>query len=191
MKRLVFVETTSLFSRGGTMQSSLSSQQTRTGPQILVVSNDQDMHKLLNFFLTQTGHRVVSAGHTEAFSVYQANEIDLVLLDLMLTPTDGLDFCQQLRRYSEVPMMLLAEVNQPEQLVHGLELGADDAIHYPFAMVELVARMKALLRRQQWIGTTGLRLADKKVTEANVSSAIWMRESLLWNESAFASGIQG
>lgn len=171
------------------MQSSLSSQQSGTGPQVLVVSNDHDMHKLLDFFLTQTGYQVISASHAEAFSAYQANTIDLVLLDLMLKPTEGFDFCQQLRRYSDAPMILLAEVNQPDQLVRGLELGADDAIHYPFAMVELAARMKALLRRQQWIGTTGLQLADRKAVEPGMSSPVWAREPLSWNKSVLASGM--
>jgi DNA-binding response OmpR family regulator len=191
MKRFVFLETTPLFSCGGTMQSSLSSQQTGTGPQILVVSNDQHLQKLLDFFLTQAGYQVINAGHAEAFNAHQANEIDLVLLDLMLKPAEGFDVCQQLRCYSEVPMILLTEVNQPDQLVRGLELGADDAIYYPFAMVELVARTKALLRRQQWIGRTALRLAGNKATEPDASSPVWMRESLSWNKSAFASGMQG
>ncbi|MBX2997391.1 MAG: response regulator transcription factor [Caldilineaceae bacterium] len=172
------------------MPSSLSSQQIATGPRILVVSDDQDMHKLLNFFITQAGYQVISASHTEAISIYQTQEIDLVLLDLMLAPTTGYHFCQQLRRHSDVPLILLAALNQPEQIVGGLELGADDAIYYPFAMVELIARMRALLRRQQWIGTTGFRLAGKKTSEADATpNPIWVGESPSWNQSSSISGM--
>jgi DNA-binding response OmpR family regulator len=174
------------------MPSSLSSQQNATGSQILVVGDDQDLHKLLDSFLSQAGYQVISASHTEALHTYQAHQIDLVLLDLMLAPTTGHRFCQELRRHADVPLILLAEINQPDQIVGGLELGADDAIYYPFAMVELIARMRALLRRQQWIGTTGFRLAGKKAPEADVApNQIWIRESLSWNQSASISGIQG
>jgi DNA-binding response OmpR family regulator len=172
------------------MHPSLSSQQTQSGPQILVVGNDQDIHKLLNFFLTQAGYRVISASPEDALNSCYAHQFDLVLLDLMLAPTGGLSFCQQLRRYSDVPLIALTEVNQPEQVVRGLELGADDAIHYPFAMVELMARMQALLRRRQWTHSVEGRLAGKPSAEADTSSApIWARQTLSLNKSAFASGL--
>jgi DNA-binding response OmpR family regulator len=174
------------------MQTSLSSQQIETGPQILVVGDDQETHNLLHFFLTQGGYRVVNASSAEALRAYQAHEIDLVLLNVMMAPGDGFSFCQQLRRYSDVPLILLSAVDQPEEIVRGLELGADDAIYYPFAMVELMARMQALLRRQQWTCTHGFRLAGKKANESeSISKPIWGRDPLSWNKSAFASSMQG
>jgi DNA-binding response OmpR family regulator len=172
------------------MHSSLFSQQTQSGPQVLVVGNDQDIHKLLHFFLTQAGYRVISASHEDAFTTYHAHPFDLVLLDLMLAPTGGLGVCQQLRLYSDVPLITLTEVSQPEQVVRGLELGADDAIYYPFAMVELMARMQALLRRRQWTHPVGGRLIGKMSAESAASSApIWSGETLSLNKSAFAPGM--
>lgn len=174
------------------MPPSLSSQWTEPGPRVLIVGNDPDMHKLLHFFLTQAGYQIVSANHVDALSAYQANPFDLVLVDLTLASPDVFGFCLQLRRFSDIPLILLVEVSQPEQVVRGLELGADDAIHYPFAMVELMARMQALLRRRLWSISVGDHLAAKKMSEAEASPTVmWMRDSLGVNQSAFIPNLPG
>ena len=117
---------------------------------ILVVDDEPQIVKLAQDYLERNGFRVVSAGDgTVAIDIARQQRPDLVVLDLSLPGTDGLDVCRELRRDSDVPIvMLTARAEETDRLI-GLELGADDYITKPFSPRELVARVRAVLRRTQ------------------------------------------
>lgn len=117
---------------------------------ILVVDDEPKIVKLARDYLEQGGFRVVTAADgTAALATARSARPDLIVLDLKLPGMDGLDVCRALRRESEVPIiMLTARVEESDRLV-GLELGADDYIPKPFSPRELVARVRAVLRRVQ------------------------------------------
>jgi two-component system, OmpR family, alkaline phosphatase synthesis response regulator PhoP len=117
---------------------------------ILVVDDEPKIVKLARDYLEQGGFRVVTAADgIAALAVARSARPDLIVLDLKLPGKDGLDVCRTLRRDSDVPIiMLTARVEEIDRLI-GLELGADDYITKPFSPRELVARVRAVLRRVQ------------------------------------------
>jgi two-component system alkaline phosphatase synthesis response regulator PhoP len=117
---------------------------------ILVVDDEPKIVKLARDYLEQSGFRVIAATDgRSALDLAHQQRPDLVVLDLKLPGIDGLDVCRTLRRESDVPIiMLTARVEEMDRLI-GLELGADDYITKPFSPRELVARVRAVLRRVQ------------------------------------------
>jgi len=116
---------------------------------VLVVDDDPDIRDLLRLYVTRDGHRVVFA-EDGADALVAANEHapDLVLLDVMLPGIDGLEVCRQLREKSDVPIVLLTARSGDSDKVVGLDLGADDYVVKPFSPRELMARIRAQLRRR-------------------------------------------
>jgi len=117
---------------------------------ILIVDDEREIVKVLRAYLEQGGFRVVVAfDGQEALTVFRHEKPDLVILDLNLPRIDGLDVCRTIRRESETPViMLTARVEETDRLI-GLELGADDYVTKPFSPREIVARVRAVLRRAQ------------------------------------------
>jgi DNA-binding response OmpR family regulator len=115
---------------------------------ILVVDDEPKIIKVVKVYLEQAGFRVVTAGDGQmALTVFRHEKPDLVVLDLMLPGIDGLDVCRIMRRESNVPViMLTARAEEADRLI-GLELGADDYVVKPFSPREVVARIRAVLRR--------------------------------------------
>jgi len=115
---------------------------------ILVVDDETEIVKLARDYLERASFRVLSAGDgVTAMAAARREQPDLVVLDLNLPGMDGLDVCRRLRQESDVPIiMLTARVEETDRLI-GLELGADDYITKPFSPRELVARVRAVLRR--------------------------------------------
>ena len=117
-------------------------------PTILVVDDDQKTVDLIRLYLKKDGYRVLAAydGRT-AIDLARNRRPGLIILDLMLPKIDGLDVCRQLRAESQVPIiMLTAKTTENDKLI-GLDLGADDYVTKPFSPRELVARVRAVLRR--------------------------------------------
>ncbi|MDO6422486.1 response regulator [Saccharophagus degradans] len=117
-------------------------------PRVLIVEDEPDLAQLLNEYMqaAQYSTTVINNG-TDANDWLQANEVDIVLLDLMLPGMSGLDICRNIRKASDVPViMITAKVEEIDRLI-GLELGADDYICKPYSPREVVARTKAVLRR--------------------------------------------
>ena len=119
-----------------------------SGETILVVDDEPKIVKTAKAYLENAGFRVVTAGDGQmALTVYRHEKPALVILDLGLPRMDGLDVARTLRRDSDVPIiMLTARVDETDKLI-GLELGADDYMTKPFSPRELVARVRAVLRR--------------------------------------------
>ncbi len=115
---------------------------------ILVVDDKATVRTLLREYLSAEGFRVVTAGDgREALVVARYEQPDLILLDIMMPEMSGYEFIRQYRKEADTPIILLtAKVEETEKVI-GLELGADDYITKPFGMRELVARMRAVLRR--------------------------------------------
>jgi two-component system alkaline phosphatase synthesis response regulator PhoP len=118
------------------------------GVTVLVVDDEQKIVKTVRAYLEKAGYRVVTAGDGQtALTVFRHEKPGLVILDLGLPGLDGLDVARSLRRDGNVPIiMLTARVEETDRLV-GLELGADDYVTKPFSPRELVARVRAVLRR--------------------------------------------
>ena len=115
---------------------------------ILVVDDEPAVTGLLEYNLRKAHYRVLTAGDgREALRLAQESRPDLILLDLMLPGVDGLDICRELRRSSQVPIIMLTARGEETDRVVGLELGADDYVCKPFSVRELMARIKAVLRR--------------------------------------------
>jgi DNA-binding response OmpR family regulator len=119
-------------------------------PVVLIVEDDPALRTLLARVLREEGFETLSAAHgAEMARVLDANPIDLVLLDVMLPGSNGFDLCRALRRSSHVPIVILSARDEETDRLIGLELGADDYIAKPFSNRELVARIRAILRRSQ------------------------------------------
>ena len=117
-------------------------------PQILLVEDDREISHMISRFLSDNGLRVVVAGDGRAADrVLQDGRIDLIVLDIMLPGEDGLSICRRLRSSSTVPIMMLTARGDEIDRIIGLELGADDYLTKPFSSRELLARIRAVLRR--------------------------------------------
>jgi DNA-binding response OmpR family regulator len=134
---------------------------------ILVVEDEMKIARLVRDFLEHAGFEVLVAGNGEsALASARGTRPDLVVLDLGLPGRDGLDVTRELRRSSNVPIVMLTARGDEADRIIGLELGADDYIVKPFSPKELVARVRAVLRRTGSAGEGGaevLRAADVEV----------------------------
>jgi two-component system alkaline phosphatase synthesis response regulator PhoP len=117
-------------------------------PTILIIEDEAELVRVLRSYLEKAGFQVISADRGDTgLSLWEHERPDLVLLDLNLPGLDGLDLAKEIRRKSETPMiMLTARVEEADRLI-GLEIGADDYISKPFSPREVVARVRAVLRR--------------------------------------------
>ncbi len=115
---------------------------------VLVVDDEKLIVKGIKFSLEQDGMKVdVAYDGEEALEYAANNEYDIILLDIMLPKLSGMEVCQQIREYSNVPIIMLTAKGDDMDKILGLEYGADDYITKPFNILEVKARMKAILRR--------------------------------------------
>ena len=117
---------------------------------ILVVDDDQDIRELITDYLIKSGYRATGAANgREMRAMLSANAIDLVILDIMMPGDDGLTLCRQLRSdtHRNLPILMLTARSEDTDRILGLEMGADDYLIKPFVARELLARIKAILRR--------------------------------------------
>ncbi len=117
-------------------------------PTILVVDDDRKTVDLIRLYLEKDGYRVLTAyDGRQALDLSRRREPGLIILDLMLPRVDGLDVCRILRSESKVPIIMLTAKTTEEDKLVGLDLGADDYVTKPFSPREMVARVRAVLRR--------------------------------------------
>ncbi|MFA5162386.1 MAG: response regulator transcription factor [Elusimicrobiales bacterium] len=116
---------------------------------ILVVEDEKNIAAALRYNLEKAGYIVAAAADGEtALKLHEAGPPDLVLLDVMLPKVDGLEVCRRIRQKHSTPVIMLTAKKEELDRVLGLELGADDYVSKPFSMRELLARVKAVLRRR-------------------------------------------
>ncbi len=121
-----------------------------SSPHILVVDDDREIRDLLSRFLVKHGLRVSAARDgVDMMRTLDGAAIDLVVLDLMMPGEDGLSLCRRLRAKSMLPVIMLTAMGEDTDRIVGLEMGADDYLAKPFNPRELLARIKAVLRRAQ------------------------------------------
>jgi DNA-binding response OmpR family regulator len=117
---------------------------------VLLVEDDARLAGMVADYLGEAGFRcVIAATGEDAERRLKAEDFDVVILDLMLPDTDGLDLCKRIRLKSTIPLLMLTARGDPLDRVVGLELGADDYLPKPFEPRELLARLRAILRRQR------------------------------------------
>jgi two-component system, OmpR family, alkaline phosphatase synthesis response regulator PhoP len=142
---------------------------------VLLVEDEENLASLVRAYLEQEGYRVIAAvTGAEALRAIEAEPVRIVVLDLNLPDMDGLEVCRQIRSRSSVPVVMLTARDEEKDRLAGLEIGADDYIGKPFSPKELVARMKAVLRRTEphseeellVLGDIALRRSAREVTVA-------------------------
>lgn len=136
--------------RGGTLTGAAGKWDDAAVAQekILVVEDDKDIVRLLKYNLEKEGHRVIVAGDGEAgLAALRKERPELLVLDVMIPKLDGFELLKIVRRESRIPVLMLTARKEEMDRVLGLELGADDYVVKPFGVRELLARVKALLRR--------------------------------------------
>jgi DNA-binding response OmpR family regulator len=135
---------------------------------ILIIEDETELVKILKAYLEESGFKVLTAYRGDTgFRSWEQQRPDLVILDLNLPAMDGLDVAREIRRKADVPIiMLTARVEEADRLI-GLELGADDYILKPFSPREVVARVRAVLRRSRQVVTpkTSMRAGDLEIDQ--------------------------
>jgi two-component system response regulator MtrA len=123
---------------------------------VLVVEDDASIREVTALGLSRAGLRISTAVNgRDALSSWRAHEFDLIVLDVMLPGLDGFEVCREIRRSSQVPILMLTARTDTIDVVVGLESGADDYVKKPFEVPELVARVRALLRRASAVTEEG------------------------------------
>lgn len=154
---------------------------------ILVVEDEESYREPLAFALKKDGYQVVAAADGEhALWEFSRHQIDLVLLDLMLPGVDGIEVCKRLREVSKVPIIMVTAKDEVIDRIIGLEIGADDYLPKPYSYRELLARVKAVLRRTDsgpdWvedelsIGPVSMDLSKHQVTVNGKEVSMPLRE---------------
>ncbi len=115
---------------------------------VLIVDDEVKIVEFTEVYLINSGYEVYKAyTGKEALAIFQTQRIDLVLLDLMLPDISGEQICNEIRKTSKVPIIMLTAKSSDENIIHGLDIGADDYMTKPFSPRQMVARVNALLRR--------------------------------------------
>ena len=136
------------------------------GKRVLVVDDEKLIVKGIRFSLMQDGLEVECAyDGEEALNMAKENTYDLILLDVMLPKMDGFEVCQQIREFSDVPIIMLTAKGDDMDKILGLDNGADDYITKPFSPSMLVARVQALLRRRGILGARCTQCGDVRIDE--------------------------
>lgn len=129
---------------------------------VLIADDEPQIREILSIFFKKEGFKVIEAADgAEALVQVQAGKPDIILLDIMMPVLDGLEVCKQVRKISDVPIIMLTAKDSDDDRILGLEIGADDYISKPFNTREVVARVKAVLRRTN----ASLNTQNKQVLE--------------------------
>lgn len=136
---------------------------------ILVVDDDTNICELLRLYLEKEGYSVaIATTGMQAVRMFAEHQPDLMLLDIMLPELDGWQVCREIRKYSNKPIIMLTAKGETFDKVLGLELGADDYITKPFEAKEVLARIKAVLRRSGSSSSVEAQEEIKQVTYDNI-----------------------
>jgi two-component system OmpR family response regulator len=154
-------------------------------PTILVVDDDRAIREVVCFALTRAGHATLQAADgAAALRQIRAAAVDLIVLDVVMPEMDGTDVCRELRRTSAVPILFLSSRDDEVDRVVGLELGGDDYMTKPFSPRELVARVRAILRRSHGIEPEQIRHGDL-VLDTGAVRALWAGQDVVLTATEF------
>ena len=139
-------------------------------PRVLVVDDEPQIIRGLRVILTNAGYRVEEATtKKEALDAVSVRPPDAIVLDLVLPDGDGIEVCIEIRRWSQIPIVVLSAVGDERQKVRALDAGADDYVTKPFGSEELLARMRAVLRRRSDEGDAAVRVGELEIDLADRS----------------------
>ncbi|MDD7683820.1 MAG: response regulator transcription factor, partial [Clostridium sp.] len=115
---------------------------------ILIAEDDEDIVGLLRLYLEKDGYEIISVDNGEdAFKIVKSKQISLAILDIMMPKMNGYELTKKIREITKIPIIILSAKNHDSEKILGLDLGADDYLTKPFNPLEVVARVKAILRR--------------------------------------------
>ncbi|GCL73947.1 DNA-binding response regulator [Paenibacillus naphthalenovorans] len=130
-------------------------------PRILVVDDEAHIRELIRLYLEDEGFELVEKSNgAEALEYAENHRVDLVILDIMMPKMDGWVLCRKLREYGDIPILMVTARGQPADRIKGFMLGTDDYLAKPFDPVELVLRVKALLKRYRISTSSVIQLGD-------------------------------
>ena len=145
-------------------------------PRVLVVDDEKLIVKGIRFSLEQDGMEVDCAyDGEEAVELAKKTEYDIVLLDVMLPKLDGYEVCQAIREFSDMPIIMLTAKGGDMDKILGLEYGADDYISKPFNILEVKARIKAIIRRSS---------KNRRLKKEEANNSVMVRGTLRWTRKA-------
>ena len=158
--------------------------ESRKKARVLVVEDDQTLSGVLKYNLSKEGYAVFSAADgAHALEVARSEKPDIILLDLMLPKLDSLEICRILRKENSAPILMLTVKGEKVDRVVGLELGADDYVTKPFGVRELMARVRAMLRRRQ--------LLEQDPTNAQAGTGLIKADLLKMDETRHTILLKG
>lgn len=142
---------------------------------ILIVDDDLHIRELIKVFLSKEGFAVYEAADgVEALAKLETIKVDMVILDIMMPNMDGWQLCRELRESYDIPLLMITAKGETSQKIKGFELGTDDYLVKPFDPLELVARVKALLKRYQIVASQIVQIGklsmNRKTYEVTVGS---------------------
>ncbi|MEH7402896.1 MULTISPECIES: response regulator transcription factor [Bacillaceae] len=130
---------------------------------VLVVDDDANIRELISIFLSGEGYTVIEAENgQEALTLLEENNIQIVVVDVMMPEVDGYEFTEEVKKYYDIPILMVTAKGESQDKLKGFDLGVDDYVVKPFDPLEIVARVKALLRRFQL-------LSDKNIFIGNLT----------------------
>ena len=140
------------------------------GKRVLVIEDEESFITALKVGLTREGFTVeVQSDGAAAFETFKTFNPDIVLLDLMLPNRSGIDICRDIREIAKTPIIMVTAKSEEIDTVLGLEVGADDYISKPYRLHELIARMRAQLRRTDWVDEPAVMYQLEKTVIGNIS----------------------
>ncbi|MYL29680.1 response regulator [Halobacillus halophilus] len=147
---------------------------------ILVVDDDPHIQQLITMYIKNEGYEALTADDGEqALDVLASTAVDLAVIDVMMPNMDGYELCREIRRFYEIPVLMVTAKGEVQDKVKGFELGTDDYIVKPFEPVELMMRIKALLRRYHIRASLTIEAGNVTLNETNKTITI-NGESEMW-----------
>lgn len=147
---------------------------------ILVADDDININKLIEVFLKKQNYEIITAfDGKEALDIMDREKIDLLITDVMMPKIDGLELCRQIREFSDIPILMLTVKGEISDKVNGFECGADDYLTKPFELVELLMRVKVLLKRYHINDENIIKIGQVKLNKADFTVEIDNKQIIL------------
>ncbi len=150
---------------------------------ILIAEDDKDIVELLSLYLENEGYKIfVAKNGEEAYEKFVTNDISICLFDIMMPKLNGYDLTKKIRQISQVPILILSAKNKDNDKIIGLNIGADDYISKPFNPLEVIARIKALIRRNYDFKTEEKKTVYtvKDITLNSETLSVYKKDELLY-----------
>ncbi|MET3193821.1 response regulator transcription factor [Bacillus sp. OAE603] len=133
---------------------------------VLVVDDDDHIRELISIFLSGEGYSVIEAENGEkALTLLESNQIQIAVVDVMMPEVDGYEFTKELKRFYDIPVLMVTAKGESQDKLKGFDLGVDDYVVKPFDPLELVARVKVLLRRYQLLVDKNLHVGNLTINQ--------------------------